>query len=794
VVDATGYQTVGVTWPQSDAAGAALAPQVRTRTDGRWSGWTALSVSDSAPDAGSADAAHAGAARAGTDSLWVGDVDAVQLSVDAAAVASASDIRLAVVGSDDTGSGAGNATPARFTSAVAAVAVPAATRPSIVTRAQWGAAAPTCVMGTAPLVGAVLHHTADSNSYSTQAQAMSLIRNDQRYHMQSRGWCDLGYNFVVDKWGTIYEGRAGSLTSSVIGVHAGGFNTGTVGIAMLGTYGTVTPSAAVVRSVAQIIGWKLQPYGVDPTGSMRYYTGAGENSRYANQWVTLPRVFGHRDVAYTACPGNQGYAALTSIRQLAHGYAGPMFIAPSQSTTSIPIGGSVTVSAPTISTISWQLRVTDTRTGVPMATLTGTAREASGGLSVTWRGTAPSGASVGPGSYRLTLTGKDATNGQTANSWSGVVQVTGSQNPATVAPVALTGDLKFVPITPQRLVDTRPDGQSLGAASRLDFVAAGVGGVPADAKAVALNVTTVGASVNTHLVLWPAGDARPGSSSLNTRSGAITAAAVVIGIGGQGKVSLYNATGSVHVIVDVTGYYATTGDAYGQLATPERVLDTRTDGAIAAGHTRTLQIAGHDGVPADATGVLVNVVSVDARGAGYVSVVPTGADPTRTSTVNHQVGQAVANRANVTLAAGSIDVYVHGAAAGAVIDIVGWYGPSGTLRLTPIEPVRVVDTRATTPLGAGETRLLQIRDGIPGVGAGVIALGTLTATGQTAAATHVTIWQAGQAKPATSDLNTGSGRDQANLAVLQWNDQGEVAAYNDRGSTHIIVDVTAVFG
>ena len=171
------------------------------------------------------------------------------------------------------------------------------------------------------LVGAVLHHTAGSNDYSTVAQAEAQIRGDQAYHF-SLGWCDIGYNFIVDKWGNIYEGRANSMSQAVIGVHAGGFNTGTVGVAMLGTY-DAAPSAATQQAVAQIIGYRLAAYGVDGRGSMSYTTGVGENSKFKNQTVTLPRIFGHRDVAYTACPGNGGYAALPNIRAMSYdaGYA-----------------------------------------------------------------------------------------------------------------------------------------------------------------------------------------------------------------------------------------------------------------------------------------------------------------------------------------------------------------------------------------------------------------------------------------------------------------------------------------
>jgi hypothetical protein len=193
--------------------------------------------------------------------------------------------------------------------------------PRIISRAEWGARAQVCTPDVATqLVGAAVHHTAGSNNYATLEQAMQQIRNDQRYHIEGRGWCDLGYNFVVDKWGNIYEGRANSLTKPVVGVHAGGFNTGTVGVSMLGTYGAAPP-AATQKSVAHIIGWRLGYYGVNPQGTMSYWTNVGENSKFQNQWVTLPRVFGHRDVAYTACPGEGGQNALPWIRATADGFS-----------------------------------------------------------------------------------------------------------------------------------------------------------------------------------------------------------------------------------------------------------------------------------------------------------------------------------------------------------------------------------------------------------------------------------------------------------------------------------------
>ncbi|NKY09929.1 N-acetylmuramoyl-L-alanine amidase [Cellulomonas hominis] len=197
---------------------------------------------------------------------------------------------------------------------------PAATSagaPRVISRSEWGAPAQVCAPDVArDLVGAVVHHTAGSSTYGSVAEAMAQLRNDAAYHINTRGWCDIGYNFVVDKWGNIYEGRAGSMTAPVIGVHAGGFNTGTVGVAMLGTYDSA-PSTATRAAVGTIIGWRLGSYRIDPRSTMRYTTGSGENSRFSNETVTLPRVFGHRDVSYTACPGDGGYAALAAVRDVA---------------------------------------------------------------------------------------------------------------------------------------------------------------------------------------------------------------------------------------------------------------------------------------------------------------------------------------------------------------------------------------------------------------------------------------------------------------------------------------------
>jgi hypothetical protein len=149
---------------------------------------------------------------------------------------------------------------------------------------------------------AVIHHSVQPNDY-TPADVPGMIRADQAFHMDTNGWADLGYNFVVDKFGGIWEGRQGGVDRPVIGAHAAGFNTDSTGIMVIGDYTQAQPSAAALESVAQVAGWKLFLSGNNPSSSVTVTSGG--SPRYpAGQVVTIPRVVGHQDVGLTACPGS----------------------------------------------------------------------------------------------------------------------------------------------------------------------------------------------------------------------------------------------------------------------------------------------------------------------------------------------------------------------------------------------------------------------------------------------------------------------------------------------------------
>src|SRR5207237_7256922 len=124
---------------------------------------------------------------------------------------------------------------------------------------------------------AVVHHTAGSNTYS-RAQPPAIVRAIEIYHVLGNGWNDIGYNFLVDKYGQVYEGRYGGIARNVVGAHAQGFNTGSVGVALIGSYGSTAPSVAAVRALAALLAWRLDLAHVDPRSSLTYLSGG--NARF----------------------------------------------------------------------------------------------------------------------------------------------------------------------------------------------------------------------------------------------------------------------------------------------------------------------------------------------------------------------------------------------------------------------------------------------------------------------------------------------------------------------------------
>ena len=192
--------------------------------------------------------------------------------------------------------------------------------PNIISRAQWGAdesircGTPKYDNG---IRAGIVHHTAGSNDYSP-ADSAAIIRSIYAYHTRTLGWCDIGYNALVDKYGQVFEGHAGGMDKPVEGTHTGGFNANTWAVAMIGNFDVVPPTPVQMRSVGRLLGWRLAMDGVNPKGTVTLMSAGGPFTYFApGAPATLPSIFTHRDVGNTACPGNAAYAVMDKIRDIA---------------------------------------------------------------------------------------------------------------------------------------------------------------------------------------------------------------------------------------------------------------------------------------------------------------------------------------------------------------------------------------------------------------------------------------------------------------------------------------------
>jgi N-acetylmuramoyl-L-alanine amidase/LGFP repeat len=304
------FSLLGITW-QPRASDGVLA-QVRVRAGGQWTGWQTLAVDgEHGPDSGAESGDAAG--RDGTEPLWVGSADGVQARVATTDGRPVRDVRVSLIDPGAAPEDAASALDAAATGSTfagTATGLPAPyPRPAIVNRAGWGADEslrsfnPDCNV---PKLGstikaAFVHHTAGSNTY-TSSQSAGLIRSIYAYHVQGRGWCDIGYNFLVDKYGRIFEGRYGGILFPVIGAHTENYNTDSFGVSLMGDFTSTEPTAAIMESAAKVIAWKLDGHYRDPKGTV------------VMNGTTLNVISGHRDTKATECPGTRVYALLPALR------------------------------------------------------------------------------------------------------------------------------------------------------------------------------------------------------------------------------------------------------------------------------------------------------------------------------------------------------------------------------------------------------------------------------------------------------------------------------------------------
>ncbi len=367
------FNLVGLHWRGSGTV------QFRTRSlSGGWSGWAdAAPEAEDLPDSGTTERARSGGWRLGNP-WWVGPSDRIEYRPRGRVT----QLRSFFVWSPQPG------VPART--------LQKAGSPAIVPRAGWGA--DESIRRSAPSFApslrlALVHHTAGANGYSA-AVSPSIVKAIQLYHVKGNGWNDIGYNFLVDRFGRVFEGRYGGVERNVVGAHAEGFNTGSVGVALLGEYGSLAVAPQARDALARVLAWRLDVAHVDPATTVSLISGG--NARFAAGLpVFLRTVSGHRDTGFTDCPGNALYGLLTTLAGEASRIGLPKLYAPTMTGT---VPGTVRFRARLSAALPWTVDVYDA-TGATLASSYGI------GPDVDWSWDATR---LPPGSYSYAIRSEDA--------------------------------------------------------------------------------------------------------------------------------------------------------------------------------------------------------------------------------------------------------------------------------------------------------------------------------------------------------------------------------------------------
>ena len=301
------HSMVALTWARS-AREPSL--RIRSRKGGAWQDWRPMPTMHDLPDLDEGRAADV----AGTDLVWIGAADGVQVEVRGE---KPEDLTIVLLHPSRLGAGLAfsrtrrsdkddDARPKR------------APRPEFRRRRHWGAEPswrPEDISYNHTIRQVHVHHTVNSNDYRKRDVA-GLIRGMYRYHTHNLGWSDIGYNFLVDRFGRTWVGRAGGPRRPVRGAHTLGLNGTSCGVSVIGNFETAKPRDEVLGAIARLAAWKLDRYGRNPRGRIRVKSEGSDNVA-AGDVVRLPVIDGHRDTNDTACPGRHLYAALPEIRRRA---------------------------------------------------------------------------------------------------------------------------------------------------------------------------------------------------------------------------------------------------------------------------------------------------------------------------------------------------------------------------------------------------------------------------------------------------------------------------------------------
>ena len=405
------FDLLGARW----AARAGSEVEVRTRgSSGAWSRWTHLEADGGGP------ISHA-------EPVWVPGSRLLQVRM-----RGAGRVHIALV--------AAGRGPRRSVRVLAS----SPGQPSIVSRAGWAAdesmrRAEPRYADTVRMV--FVHHTDTPNGYAP-GDVPAIIRSIYTYHVRSNGWNDIGYNFLVDAYGRVYEGRAGGIDRPVIGAHTEGFNTGSVGIAVIGN-GSLAPLTDATRdALVNLIAWRLDVAHVDPLGHATMISG-GSDRFPAGKSVSMRVVSGHRDANSTDCPGSLIYTALDGIAAAAQATGTPKIV--DASATPPGLGANeagalvpIVFRARVLGGAGWTVTVLDAH-GAPVASTSGSGPD----VNWTWDGLRSDGSIVGPGTplaYRIEARDAAGSSARPVLASLGVLPAVASAPPLSLAPAVISPD------------------------------------------------------------------------------------------------------------------------------------------------------------------------------------------------------------------------------------------------------------------------------------------------------------------------------------------------------------------
>ena len=677
------FSGLGVTGPAADED-----PVIHWRgllTDGTWSEWRPVPILEvyDGPDPDSGEVPVGADDGWVSDAIWVGAATHLQLDVQGADL---DDIDVTFIDTAGLSESLGERTLRRLRSLSTPggnQAESSVSQPNIISRAGWGADE-SCTSGTIryhDVHFTVIHHTASSNNY-TEDQAAQQVRNIYHWHTachgSGNGWNDIGYNFLIDHFGNIYEGRRGGIDKGVQGAHAFEYNAGSFGVGIMGNLNSMAPTSSSLSSLNDLLTWKFHVHGI-PTHT---------SSTTTHNDQTIPRLVGHRNVrgsydpnpsTTTDCPGQQLYTQLDQVRaDLAAGAPRHTGLEPRETTSVKVTGSGVPSSAEAV-----VLNVT-------------TANATNNTYVSVWpKGTRrPATSTINPRPGQVIANEIIAKVGD--DGYVNVYNHNGKTDVILDVVGYLPSSSDYDPITPTRRFDTRASSGGnapIGAREARSVTVTG-SGVPSSAKAVVANVTAVNPTENSFLTVWPHGTTRPTASTLNPRPGLVTANEIIAKVGDDGRINVYNHSGKTDVIVDIVGYLPSSSDY--EPITPTRRFDTRESSGgntpIGTRQTRSVTVTG-SGVPSSAESVVVNVTAVNPTLNSFVTVWPHGTTRPATSTLNPRPGLVIANEIIAEVGDdGRINVYNHSGETDIVLDVVGFV-PSGS-DYEPITPVRRFDTRA----------------------------------------------------------------------------------------------------